>query len=336
MPTFGEIKSVGRTGEYRFDSGQQAFGMDARYEVGWYIQLEDSVNMADIEPRQLLLDDRIPQYLAPYVNVASGFVDPYSLLRYGNITTTDTNRKKIYFTLVYAKLPIDSSSATPNSPLQEVFPGAAYPTGGPSGGSGDASGDLTQLAPRFTYGSEVIDEVFRTDNDGNLVVNTASDLFETQPTRPTLIRVLRTTRYETEWDEDKWDRFAFVTNSTFWRGRIDGQCLMLPPEVGDYVLLGGTLFYPVTYTIKIKIHEPLTWFLDIDSYGFRELKGGKLTAISWPGQGGKVDRPWPLKIDGTALTPAEIDAGDEPHRLSFRKYDAEEFEDLKLILPTGV
>lgn len=336
MPTFAEIKSVGRTGELRFDSGQQAFGMDARYEVGWYIQLEDAVSMADIEPRRLLLDDRIPQYLAPYENVAAGFYDPYSLLRYGNITTTDTNRKKIYFTLVYAKLPIDSASQTPNSPLQEIFPGSTNPTGGPSGGSGDATGDLTQLAPRFTYGYEVIDEIFREDKENNLVVNTASDLFETQPTKPALIRVLRTTRYETAWDEAKWDRFAFVTNITNWRGRLAGQCLMFPPEVGDYVFLGGTLFYPVTYTVKVKISTPLNWFLTIDSYGFRELKAGKLTAISWPGQGGKVDRPWPLDIDGAALTPAAIEGGAEPHKIEFTKYDEDEFDDLALILPPGV
>ena len=331
MPTYTEIESVGRTGEYRFDSGTTPTQTDAQYEVGWYIQLADEVDFANTEPRRLLLDDRIPQYLDPYVN--GTFTDPYSLLRSGNITRTDTNQRKIFFTLVYSKIPIGELQATqPNSPYGEVFPGATPPTNGPSGGGGDPSGDLTQLAPRFTYGYEVIDDLFQTDLDNNLVVNTASDPFEPLPTKPTLIRVLTTTRYEVGWDETKWDDYSFVTNLTAWRGNPNGACLMFPPTVGDYVLLGGVLFYPVTYTIKIKIKEPLNWLLSLDSYGFRELKGGKLVDIQFPASP-KLTKPWPLDVDGLALTPAAIEGGAEPARVTFRKYEEKEFDDLNLILP---
>ena len=325
MPTFSEIEKVGRTGDYSFDSGTEAYGQDARYEIGWFIQLKQDTNWDSLEPRRLLLDDRLPQYLAPYVN--GDFTDPYSLLRSGRINRISANRLRIDVSYVYSKIPLGQPAFHEVFPA-DLFPGFSPPTTGPSGGTGDPSGDLTQLAPRWNYGYEVIDDIMFYDLNGTKVVNTAGDLFDPMPTKPTVIRTITTTRFETRWDEINWDDFCFVTNSEEWRGIPAGRCLMFPPTAGDYVHLGGVLFYPVTYTIKIKIKAPLDWTLRLDSYGFRELKDGKLVDIVLPT--GKISKPWPLRGNGLAVPNPNTE---NPAQSQFFRYDEADFNDLDLILP---
>ena len=96
--------------------------------------------------------------------------------------------------------------------------------------------------------------------------------------------------------------------------------------------VGNSVELESKITIKIKIKEPLNWLLSLDSYGFRELKGGKLVDIQFPASP-KLTKPWPLDVDGLALTPAAIEGGAEPARVTFRKYEEKEFDDLNLILP---
>lgn len=103
---------------------------------------------------------------------------------------------------------------------------------------------------------------------------------------------------------------------------------MFPPTAGDYVHLGGVLFYPVTYTIKIKIKAPLDWTLRLDSYGFRELKDGKLVDIVLPT--GKISKPWPLRGNGLAVPNPNTE---NPAQSQFFRYDEADFNDLDLILP---
>jgi len=318
MPTFTEIEKCGPTGEYSFDPGQSLYGLDAAYDLGWYIQLKDMPSSLTIEPRIFLTDSRLPQYLDPYTYGAT--TDLAMRLWYGRVTRSAANRLRLEVSYKW--------SLRPPLTIGNVFPGSSPG----SGGGGNPGSDPTQLAPKFTYSWEQIDDIFDVDKKGNNVVNTAADVIEPLPTRPTPIRVLKTTRFEKVWDEEFWDSFNFKTNHFAWRGNPDQSCLCFPPEVGDYTFIGDTLFYPVTYTIKIKIQEPLNWDLHIDSYGFRELKTPSSPLTDIFTAGGKVTKPWPLDSAGKAIDPTLI-ATTSPAKITFVKYDTIDFDKMKLVLP---
>lgn len=314
-----QIVACGPTGEYSYDPGQSPYLIDESYTLGWYIQLDEHDDLSlTIEPRLFLLDSRLPQYLDPYQY--GDTIVPYLRLWYGTVTRSQANRLRLEVKYVWKK--------TPPYTMSNIFPGQSNP----GGKGGDPSGDLTQLAPKFTYEWEQIDDVFDVDKNGNNVVNTAADVIEPLPTRPTPIRVIKTTRFESKWDEVLWDKFNFKTNLFAWRGNPDQSCLSFPPTVGDYTYLNDTLFYPVTYTIKIKIQEPLHWDLSLDSYGFRELKTPSSPLTDIFTAGGKVSKPWPLDVNGKAIDPTLI-ATTSPAKIKFRKYDMVDFDLMKLVLP---
>lgn len=333
MPiTIPEIEDIGRLGDWDFDFGSQGYGTDRSFEVQWYIQLKETADWYNLDPMYLVTDSRMPAILSPYQSPDGSYIDPYCLLRKYRIGRKNSSRLMIEVFLMYSAVPYGQGPAG-NIPLAQAFPTATAPNHGPSGGSGDPAGDLTQLAPKFQYGYETIDDLFTTDESPALAIvqNTALDQFEPHPTRPTPIRTLTYTRWEASWDEDKWNRFCFVTNAFVWFDHPTGSSLSYPPTVGDYTVLGGHVFYPVTYLIKIKIRPPYDWVLRLDNYGFREYPsvGAKKVPIMI---GGKVTtKPWPLDVNGKKY--AENSTTD-PLSLEFVKYPEEDFDDLELILPS--
>lgn len=320
MPIFADIERVGPSGEYDFQSGTDPAGMDRSYTLEFFIHLYNSAPWSSVEPRQWLLDSRLPQYLDSY-----SIYDPAALLRNGTIRRSKGNRLELLVNYTWSPAPLGQFV-----PWNQVLPGSASPTGGPSGGSGNPQNDPTQFAPRWQYTYETVEVPMVTDVAGTRVVNKAGDRFEPLPTRPLQIRVLTYTRYEEGWQESTWDTYGFKTNLTPWRGNIAESVLLFPPTVGDYVVVGGILFYPVTYVFKMKMESPRSWDLTLDNFGFRQLVAGKTIDIVV--RGGKVQKPWPLRSTG-AMVPETAISTETPAQSTFIKFDKIEFADINIAMP---
>lgn len=322
MPTFTDIEDVGKTGGYTFDAGKDPSGLEREYRVEYYIQLKPTAPWATVEPRQWLLDDRLPQYLSSYSPQ-----DSAALLRGGSIRRDASNRLKLLVEYIFSPVPPS------NAPFNQVLPGQSPPSNGPSGGSGNPSDDPTQYAPKWTRTYETIEVPMVKDwsTPAKRVVNTAGDRFEPLPTRPMQIAILTYTRWEKGWQETTWDIQSFRVNKTLWFGNLPRTVLMMPPTVGEYKLVGNVLFYPVTRVFKRKVNEEnSTWDIVLDNYGFRELKNGKVVDIVLAA--GRQGVLHPLRANGSAI-PQNLVGTEAPAQSTFLRYQDYEFADMNIKMP---
>lgn len=137
------------------------------------------------------------------------------------------------------------------------------------------------------------------DADGQLCANRAGDVFMDPPlTRPARIRSFRIERDEPDYMPDPAMTYDWVVNSDVFYGFEPKQVLCLPPRARKDLKRN---VWRVAYELRVKPLGPKSdgWRIRVLNVGLRAKIGSNL----WT-EGG-YGKPWPLKNDGTFLTPSE-------------------------------